>query len=91
MTETVDAIVTVTERPDVPANAASDFASTGALRGLRLADGRLIRPWIVWEVEESGGEYQELSHDDLLALGSQPSIETIVEIDSEPEEQCTPK
>ena len=75
--------VTVTDRIEIPGDAAKAFAPIGSLCGLRLADGRLVRPWITWEIEEIDGSHRELTHDDLLALGFQPSLETAISIEPE--------
>ena len=77
----VPAEVGVTDIIDIPANAEIHLTSIGNICGLKLADGRLARPWIVWEIEEADGTHRELSHDDLVALGFQPSLETTITIE----------
>lgn len=47
----------------------------------KVAEGRLVRPWITWEIEDAGENHRELDHDDLLALGFQPTLETAIAID----------
>ena len=75
--------VTVTDRIEIPKDADKAFAPIGSLCGLRLADGRLLRPWITWEIEEADGSHHVLTHDDLMALGFQPHLETTISIDPE--------
>ena len=75
--------VTVTDLIGIPNDADEAFTPIGSLCGLRLADGRLVRPWITWEIEEADGSHRELTHDDLLALGFQPSLETAISIEPE--------
>ncbi len=73
--------VGVTDLIEIPASAKIQFAPLGNICGLRLEDGRLLRPWIVWEIEEADGTQRDLSHDDLLVLGFQPSLETSITIE----------
>lgn len=73
--------VSVTDVIGIPATATIAHSPNGNTCGLRLADGRLVRPWITWEIEDAGENHRELDHDDLLALGFQPTLETAIAID----------
>ena len=80
MTQT-PATITVSDRVEIPAEAITYVSPIGTVCGLTLRDGRLVRPWITWEIEETGGPYRDLTFDELLALGFQPGLETTITID----------
>ena len=46
--------VSVTDVIGIPATATIAHSPNGNICGLRLADGRLVRPWITWEIEDAG-------------------------------------
>lgn len=60
--------ITVSEIIEVPEGAEIAYAPTGLVSGIRLADGRVLKPWITYELEEDG-EASDLGHDELTALG----------------------
>lgn len=60
--------VEVTETVDIPDDAEIAIAPTGAVQGFRLADGRLIRAWIAYEIEEEDGTCRNLTYDEMCAL-----------------------
>jgi hypothetical protein len=60
--------ITVSEMVEVPDDAEILHAPTGVVSGLRLADGRVVKPWLSYEMEE-GDDASDLSHDEMLALG----------------------
>lgn len=48
----VTAIVDVSEQTGGPDTASIDINTVGTIGGIRLKEGRLVRPWITWEIEE---------------------------------------
>ncbi len=75
--------VTVSEVIEIPEGAEVDYSPIGAVCGIRMADGRVVKPWITYEIEEDG-QAADLTHDELQALGFDPGgdIErTIDEVD----------
>lgn len=61
--------ITLVQTIDIPDDAEIARGPTGAVIGVQLADGRIVRPWISHEIEEDGGEaYRDLSYDELQAL-----------------------
>ena len=74
--------ITVSEKIALPEGSTIAYAESGAISGYRLPDGRLIRPWISYEIEEEDGDNQDLSYDELLALG----IETGLDIERDIQE-----
>lgn len=60
--------VTMSEIIEIPDDAEIEYAPTGVVSGIRLADGRTLKPWITYEIEEDE-EASDLSHDELIALG----------------------
>ena len=72
--------VTVSEIIEVPDDAEIEYAPTGAACGIRLADGRIVKPWLTYEMEEDG-EASDLSNDELQALGFDPGVDIERSID----------
>lgn len=68
---------------EVPDDAEIWYAPGGTTPGFRLADGRLLRPQIVFELEEKrpGGDevYRDLTYDELQAL--EVDTNDLVEVD----------
>lgn len=60
--------ITVRERIDVPDDASLEYAATGFACGIRLADGRIVKPWIALEIEEDD-EGHDMTSDELRAIG----------------------
>lgn len=62
--------ITVTERIEIPDDAEIEYAPTGVASGVRLKDGRLVKPWIALELQaEDDGEAHDMSWDETEALG----------------------
>ena len=74
-------IIDVSERIDVPGNATIQLSAMGNVAGIRLSDGRLVRPWVTWEIEEADGTHRELAHDELVGLGFEPTLEGSIGIE----------
>lgn len=77
----ITAVVDVCERTGVPGSASIYITPIGTIGGIRLADGRLVRPWMTWELEEVDGTHRDLTHDDLVALGFEPTLEKAIGIE----------
>jgi len=60
--------ITVMERIDVPDDAVLEYASTGNACGIRLADGRVVKPWIALEIEEDDDAH-DMTSDEIRAIG----------------------
>lgn len=62
--------ITVTERIEFPDDAEIEYAPTGVASGVRLSDGRLVKPWVALELEtEDGSDAHDMSGDEVEALG----------------------
>lgn len=60
--------ITLTETIEIPDDAEISTAPAGAINGFMLSDGRLVRPWIVYEIEEEDGSVRDLGTDELQSL-----------------------
>lgn len=76
----VTAIVDVTEHTGVPGNATIEITPIGTIGGIKLADGRVVRPWITWEIQEADGTNRDLTFDELSALGFVPTLDKTIGI-----------
>ncbi len=72
MSENHVATITVAELVDLPASAFIALSPNGDQCGVRLADRRLVRPWITWEIEDADGDHRDLTYEELTALGFLP-------------------
>ena len=77
----VTAIVDVTEHTGVPGNATIEITPIGTIGGIKLADGRVVRPWITWEIQEADGTNRDLTFDELSALGFVPTLDKTIGIE----------
>ena len=75
--------MTVTETLNVPAGTTIDIAPSGQVGGLRLPDGRLLRSWVMYEVEEADGSCVELSYDEMCDLDFDPGIEFTRDVEAD--------
>lgn len=50
-------------------------APTGNVMGFRLPDGKIIRAWICYELEDEKGEHHDLTASDMNDLGFDTDIE----------------
>lgn len=78
---TITAIVEVSEHTGVPGSASIDMTPVGTIGGIRLGDGRLVRPWITWEIEEADGSHRDLDHEELVELGFAPTLDKTIGIE----------
>lgn len=76
----VTAIVEVREHTGVPGSATIELTAIGTIGGIKLADGRVVRPWITWEIEEADGTHRDLAFDELSALGFVPTLDKTIGI-----------
>lgn len=76
----ITAIVDVTEHTGVPGDASIEITPVGTIGGIKLADGRLVRPWITWEIQEADGTNRDLTFDELSALGFVPTLDKTIGI-----------
>lgn len=60
--------VTITERLYLPAGTIACYYNE-LLIYFCLPDGRLLRPYIVYELEEAGDDPRDMGYEELLALG----------------------
>lgn len=60
--------INVSEIIEVPAGTTIHVAPTGVTPGFELPDGRVIKVWISYEIEE-GNSCRDLTYDELSALG----------------------
>lgn len=67
--------VTVTERLEIPDDAEIAYAPTGVVSGFRLKDGRIVKPWVSYEIEEDDETNHDLSHDEMQALGIEAGLD----------------
>jgi len=77
----ITAIIDVCEHTGVPGDASIDITPIGTIGGIKLADGRLVRPWITWEIEETDGTHRDLTFDELSALGFVPTLDKTIGIE----------
>lgn len=64
-----------------------DLAPTGRQRGFRLPDGRLVRPQIVFEIDDGASDPRDLTYQETVDLGIDISAYDVeVEIEHEVEE-----
>lgn len=54
--------ITLVEEIEVPDHVSIETNEHGVTTGLRLKDGRLIRPWVGYEIEPVDGGYNETIH-----------------------------
>ncbi len=66
--------IDVSEIIEAPAGSKLHIAPVGTAAGFELPDGRIIKPWIVYEIEE-GDSCRNLTHDEMLALGITQDID----------------
>lgn len=78
---TITAIIDVREHTGVPGNATIKLTPIGTIGGIRLADGRHVRPWITWELEEADGTHRDLTFDELSELGFVPTLDKTIAIE----------
>lgn len=67
---------------DVPATAGIALTAIGIQCGMRLADGRLVRPWLIWEIEDANGDHRDMTTDELSMLGLMLGIDITVLIEA---------
>lgn len=70
--------ITVTERIQVPDDAEINIAPSGMASGIRLADGRIVKPWICYELEtqiDGEDEHHDMDPDELSSIGFETNIE----------------
>lgn len=64
--------ITVAQTIAVPDDAEIEIAPSGRAIGFRLADGRIVRAQLAFEIEEQGADgeetYHDLTYDELRAL-----------------------
>ena len=77
----ITAIVDVSEHTGVPGDASIDITPIGTIGGIKLADGRLVRPRLTWEIEETDGTHRDLTFDELSALGFVPTLDKTIGIE----------
>jgi len=77
----ITAIIDVREHTGVPGNATIELTPIGTIGGIRLADGRRVRPWITWELEEADGTHRDLTFDELSELGFVPTLDKTIAIE----------
>lgn len=70
----MDVRIEIATKITVPDGTVVETASaTAGVIGLRLPCGRLVRPWVSYEIEEEGADddmtYRDLSPDEMTALG----------------------
>ena len=76
----ITAIIDVSEHTGVPGNATIEITPIGTIGGIKLADGRVLRPWITWEIEETDGTHRDLTFDELSELGFVPTLDKTIAI-----------
>ena len=77
----ITAIIDVRENTGVPGNATIELTTIGTIGGIKLADGRRVRPWITWELEEADGTHRDLTFDELSDLGFVPTLDKTIAIE----------
>ncbi|MGB3472105.1 MAG: hypothetical protein WBA51_14900 [Erythrobacter sp.] len=78
---TITAIIDVREHTAVPGNASIELTPIGTIGGIKLADGRLVRPWLNWEIEDFDGTHRDLTFDELSELGFVPTLDKTIAIE----------
>lgn len=73
--------VTLQEKVSFPDGSTIEYAVTGNVSGVRLKDGRLVKPWICYEIEEDDGSTHDLRQDEMTALDIDAGLDLIRRIE----------
>lgn len=72
--ELVEMTVTVTDTISVPEGSTIEIAPTGITSAIRLPDGTILKPWIIYERDEE----ENLTDDQLIEIGCYAQLENKV-------------
>lgn len=64
----MDVEISVKMRIEIPDGSEIETGATGLVIGFRMPCGRLIRPWVSYEIEEDD-DYRDLGYEELMSLG----------------------
>ena len=69
--------VSVSEEIMVPEGCKIELAPTGAVSGIRLPNGKLLKPWVTYELHDDAADDDPVdqTYDDLCALGVMSGLE----------------
>ncbi|MBS7671408.1 hypothetical protein [Croceicoccus gelatinilyticus] len=69
-TKALDMSVTISDEIHVPEGSEIQYGRDGNGIAIKLPDGKVIKPWITWELQEDEtGDARDLTYDQMTELG----------------------